>query len=355
MTSDRAPATVIIVTYNHATTIGECLDAVRATTRPDDQIVVVDNASSDATRDILRERYAWADVITSARNDGFGAACNRGALIARHDALVFLNPDTRPRAGWLDALIETLEAYNGEALVTARLLLARNPTAIDTFGNEFHISGLATSRYWGQPSGRATSCDEVAAISGACFGLTRSVFARLDGFDARLFLYYEDTDLSLRARYAGLRCLAVAGADVLHDHQPGFSPAKLRYLERNRYWTMLKLCRARSLVALLPVLLVSETLAWSFAIRGGSAHVVAKARAWLELATWMPGLPHARARARRDQEVSDRALWQRHAIRLPIAQVNESGTIETVVACVFSVAWRLTTLIGLHDHAARSR
>src|SRR5919204_388230 len=100
------------------------------------------------------------------------------------------------------------------------------------------------------------------AVRGACFAVPRPLFARLGGFDERLFLYFEDTDLSLRARLAGHRCLAVPGAVVVHDHRPGFSPAKLRYLERNRWWTLLKLYRVRTLLALAPVLGLSEVVAW---------------------------------------------------------------------------------------------
>src|SRR5207244_2520602 len=145
----------------------------------------------------------------------------------------------------------------------------RAPQLVDTFGNEVHISGITTSRGWGESADSYTRLEEVSAISGACFAMSGALFQQLGGFDERLFLYYEDTDLSLRARLAGYRCIAVPDARVLHDHRAGFSAAKLRYLERNRWWTLLKIYRWRTIIALVPVLLMGELVAWAMAVRSG--------------------------------------------------------------------------------------
>jgi hypothetical protein len=144
----------------------------------------------------------------------------------------------------------------------------------------------------------------------------------LHGFDERLFLYFEDTDLSLRARLAGWTCLAVPGATVWHDHTPGFSPAKLRYLERNRWWTLLKLLERRTLWALLPALVLAEILAWAMAMFSGPRHVQAKARACLDLLRWLPDLPAARARCAPARVRSDAQLIELHRTLLPLAQVR---------------------------------
>src|SRR5205823_13298491 len=124
------------------------------------------------------------------------------------------------------------------------------------------------------------------------------------GFDERLFLYYEDDDLSVRARLAGFSCIAVPDAVVLHDHTPGFSPQKLYYLERNRYWSLLKVYRWRTLVALIPVLIGGELLAWALAVRSGPRHVAAKARAWFDVFRWSPALGGARAQVRACRRVT---------------------------------------------------
>src|SRR5262249_49016180 len=151
------------------------------------------------------------------------------------------------RGGWLDALIRGLTDRPGAGLATAKILLARAPGLIDVFGHDVHISGIATCQAWGQPAETRQNVEEVAAVSCACFVLRRELFQFLDGFDERLFMYYQDDDLSLRARLAVYSCIALPSAQVVHDHTPSLSPSKLRYLERNRWWSQLKTLRRRTL------------------------------------------------------------------------------------------------------------
>lgn len=314
-------ASIVIVTYNHRRHIGCCLAALGPTLGADDEVLVVDNASTDGTAEIVAH-HAGVRLQRLARNVGFGAACNLGARLSRAETLVFLNPDTEPQPGWLDALLRALQSGPNMGLVTAKLLLASAPERIDAFGNDLHISGIPTCHGWGEPAGQHAALEEVAAVSGACFAVRRDLFTALGGFDERFFLYYEDDDLSLRARLAGWRCIGVPDAHVVHDHRPGVSPAKLRYLERNRWWSLLKLYQWPTLLALLPVLLGAELIAWGLACRSGPRHMAAKAQAWLDLVAWLPALPAARAAARPHRRLTDAALLRLHGPRLPFAQVD---------------------------------
>jgi hypothetical protein len=165
-------------------------------------------------------------------------------------------------------------------------------------------------------------------VSGACFAADRNTFEQIGGFDERFFLYFEDTELSMRARLAGYECLAVPGAVVLHDHRAGFSPQKLRYVERNRLWGMSKLLEWRTLLLILPALAFGDVLAWGFAIRLGPRHIVAKARAWIEFLSWLPSLPSARRRMRRLRAISDADLLRPHRTRLPFSQVAQGDAAD---------------------------
>jgi GT2 family glycosyltransferase len=345
---------VVVVTFNHRHVVPRCLDALRETLGPADEVIVVDNASADGTADAVATGYPWVRLLRAGHNGGYGAANNLGASVARGEYLVLLNPDTVPLPGWLEALLGGLTpAAPGqpgpEVLATARLLLAGAPHRVDTFGNEVHISGITTSRGWDLPAVWGAAPEEVAAVSGACFALRRALFQRLGGFDARLFLYFEDTELSLRARLAGCRCVALPGARVLHDHRPGFSPAKLRYLERNRWWTLLKLYRWPTLLALSPVLALAEVVAWGMAARSGPGHLRAKAMAWIDLLRWLPDLPAARRQAARLRAVPDRALLRLHPTRLRFAQVAGGPAAragERLVAFAFAGGRTLTYALG---------
>jgi GT2 family glycosyltransferase len=313
-------ATVIIVTYQHANTIDACLQAVTQTIGDRDEIIVVDNGSTDGTVDQVVTQYPGIQLLRPASNLGFGGANNVAAALARGDYLCFLNPDTKPCVGWLDSLIEGLSQNPEAGIATAKLVLEKDPSTVDAFGNTVHISGITTCNGWGEASSAFDHSAEVSAASGACLFIKRSLFHRLGGFDERLFLYYEDTDLSLRVRLAGYRCLAVPSAVVQHDHTPGFEPNKLRYLERNRWWTLLKLLHFRTLVKLVPVLILAETIVWGFAVRSGPRHMWAKLRAWCEVLAWLRHLPGARMAAGRFRTQGDRQLLRLHGSTLVLAQ-----------------------------------
>ena len=332
----RAPrASVVIVTHRHKGLIGPSLDALLPTLREDDEVIVVDNGSTDGIADDLAGYAARVRMHREEADRGFGAGANAGARAARGRTLVFFGVDSRPRPGWLDALLAVLDARDG-ALVGPLMLLMRDPERVDAFGNDVHIGGLPSSRLWGELArGLSGRTEPVAAISGNCFAVRRSVFDGLGGFDERFFLYCEDTELSLRARLLGHACVVTADAVVLHDHRPGTSPSKLHYLERNRVLMLAKLLRGRTLLGLAPALAVAELAGWGYAILGGPAHVAAKARAVAGvLAGWRDARAAGRTLAR---AVSDRELLRAHRTRLPGRQAGPVARLgEPLLALAFA-------------------
>lgn len=191
----------MVVAYNSGPDLPDCLTAIRAQLG-DDEIVVVDNASSDDSAAIARA--FGARVERSATNIGFAAACNLGARLGRGRVLVFVNPDTVVESGWLDALVAPLEHEAG--LTTSKIVLMDDPARIDTCGNSVHLSGITVCRGHAQSSDGLGSDESVLAVSGASFAVDRVSFQRLGGFDERFFMYLEDTDLSLRAALMDIPC-----------------------------------------------------------------------------------------------------------------------------------------------------
>src|SRR5919112_210582 len=88
----------------------------------DFEIIVVDDASTDSTQQLLTDYRERVRVVTHARNSGFAAACNDGVAAASGEYLVFLNNDTIPNAGWLDALVRYAESHPDAAVVGSKLL-----------------------------------------------------------------------------------------------------------------------------------------------------------------------------------------------------------------------------------------
>ena len=102
--SSGSRATVVILAWNAWEHTRPCLDSLRPTLGPGDQVVVVDNGSTDATGEAIAD-YPWVDVVRNDENQGFARGCNQGAAVARGDVVVFLNNDTIVHEGWLDELL----------------------------------------------------------------------------------------------------------------------------------------------------------------------------------------------------------------------------------------------------------
>lgn len=221
--SAELPVTVISVTHNSGSVIGAFIDTVP--TRA--ELIIVDNASTDGTRRVLATTRAR--IVTHDRNLGFGAACNAGARLATGEFLFFVNPDARIRDGAVEALIAAARRYPGAA--------AFNPMLLDEAGKAML---RAPSRFLaGRHSARAGSPEtdhEVDVVSGAALFCRRTAFERSAGFDERIFLYFEDDDLSLRLLAGGGKLMHVAAAKVQHHQGRSTAPAPSLVGFKNFHW-----------------------------------------------------------------------------------------------------------------------
>ncbi|GHC08662.1 glycosyltransferase [Thermomonas carbonis] len=217
-TSPMPRASIIIPVYGAFPHTLACLRAIAA--HPPTvafEVIVVDDASPD---DSLTQLRAIDGIRVHARasNGGFIAACNDGAVLARGELLVFLNNDTVPQPGWLDALLDTFEAQSDAGLVGAKLVYPDGRLQ-EAGGVVFADgSGWNYGRFEDPGDSRFNYLRDADYVSGAAIAIPRDLFARLGGFDARYApAYYEDTDLAFKVRAAGLRVLYQPAAVVVHD------------------------------------------------------------------------------------------------------------------------------------------
>ncbi|HEY3383382.1 MAG TPA: glycosyltransferase family 2 protein [Vicinamibacterales bacterium] len=233
---------IVIVNWNTGRQLRACLDSIVRTSRLGyvlRRVIVVDNASSDGSCDSLEAEDLPLVAVRNLTNRGFAAACNQGARGSDADYLLFLNPDVVLFERSLErplAFLETSAAGHagicGIRLIdeagTPCMSAARFPSA-----KSFLIDALGLSRSWPRRFPPTMLCPdenvgllEVDQVIGAFFLIRRHLFVQLEGFDERFFVYFEELDLSLRARRLGHSSWVLT--DVAARHLGGLSTGQVR-------------------------------------------------------------------------------------------------------------------------------
>jgi GT2 family glycosyltransferase len=225
--SDVCPAScsIVLVTHNGLVYTKLCLTAVlRHGWNPADELIIVDNASTDGTQEYLREfarlnpfvRLTWND-----RNLGFAAANNQGLLQAQGDVLILLNNDTLPTPGWRDQLVSALRDPS-VGLVGPVTNRTCNEAQIDapyrTYGEMLRFAGELWQR--AEVRGQRSEVDMLAMF---CLAIRREVFQQLGLLDEKFGIgMFEDDDYARRAKQHGYRIVCAEDTFVHHFGQGSF-------------------------------------------------------------------------------------------------------------------------------------
>jgi len=231
-------------------------------------------------------------------------------------------------------------------LVTSKILMADHPDVINTCGNSIHITGITLCRGLGEPREAMSQPEDVSAASGAAFAMRRELFDKLGGFDEDMFLYMEDTDLSLRAQLAGYKCRYVPQSIVLHRYALKMTPMKVFYQERNRYLMLLKTLRLPTLVVLAPAALCAELITWAFVLLKDRANAGNKIRAYRWIWSNWKSILRKRATVQSLRRAPDRAIVRSMGIRLDFGQAA-SPVLALVGHIAFDPLFALFKLMAL--------
>jgi GT2 family glycosyltransferase len=323
---------LIVVSFNQIDSIDDCLNSLLGQSYPNYEIIVYDNASSDGTPEYIAQNFPHIQLLRGMDNVGFGGALNNAAESAKGKYLGFVNDDAYVTPTWLDPLVELLETDQTIGCAGAELLCAENHNLVLCHGNGIHLSGITYVRDRGNIAKPANPL-EVGAISGAAFMMSRELFVKIGGFESIFFLYYEDTDLSLRIRLLGKRCMVVPGAVVYHNCESLFSIRKIFYLERNRYLSLFTLMDIKMLVLMAPSMFVFELISWGYCLLRGKDALASKARAWADIykhSQWIT----QRRRKYAQKRVSINYLLQAFTPLIHIGYVGGSNILDQILSVI---------------------
>jgi GT2 family glycosyltransferase len=285
-------ASVVVPNLNGAHFLEPCLASLARQTLAADDVIVVDNGSTDGSVELVRERYPEVRLISFTENRGFAAAMNAGIAEARAGLVAFLNNDAFAEPTWLEELAACLARHPAAAAATSKLLLADEPGRLDGAGDGLTRSFLPYVRGHGEPDdGRYGDEVEVFGASGAAAVWRASVLRELGGFDERFFAYYEDVDLSFRARLRDYE-IWYAPRSVVRHTRGGTAGQHVDFAlfhpVKNRWFMIVKNVPTGVVVGRLPAIAAGEALFWGRTIRRRAPRALVSAyrevvRRWPEL------------------------------------------------------------------------
>ena len=208
---------IVIPNWNGGRFLPVCLAALQRQTYSNIEVIVVDNASTDGSQELLKREYAWVKLIELPENRGFTGACNAGMRAARGEYVALLNNDTEADAGWAAAVVDAFERHPEIGSVASKMLLFDRRDHIHTAGDYFTRSGRAGNRGVWQPDGEPFNHEEyVFSACGGSSAYRKALLDQIGLLDDDFFFSLEDVDLGWRAQLAGWRCLYTPAAIVYH-------------------------------------------------------------------------------------------------------------------------------------------
>jgi len=259
-----------VVNYNGESYLMQTLGAVERLGLAVAEVLLIDSGSTDAGLVLVQEHFPHVRVISLGANLGPGAARNRAIEEAEHDRVLLIDNDVEPLPGCIEALNVALDDHSQAVLAMAAVLYESAHDTVQHVGADPHFLGAPALL---DPDSSVDRLDGAVRVVGSaitsCLIVDRARFRGRRWFDERLFLYFEDHELGMRASIQGYDCLSVPNARCLHRagtigvsiRETGrFTPIRIRYTIRNRWLTILMLYQASTLLRFAPAFAVFEIL-----------------------------------------------------------------------------------------------
>lgn len=222
---------VIIVSYNVRYLLESCIEAVNeAISKIQGEIIVVENASTDDSADMIKTKFNYVRLIENKTNSGFSKANNTGVRLAQGKHILILNPDTKVNKNAIEKSLKYLTDHNDTGIVgvrmvdgTGRYLKESKRGFPDLWSSVFKITGISLLfprnkfiNHYYMGNLEDNELHEVEVLTGAYMMMKKSVFESVGGFDEEYFMYGEDIDFSTRVRLTGKKLIYLGTEQIIH-------------------------------------------------------------------------------------------------------------------------------------------
>jgi GT2 family glycosyltransferase len=261
--SSAPEISVVIPNYNGAAYLEKCLSSVLRQTHPPMEILVVENASTDASALVIQRVAPAAQILRQPRNLGFAGGANAGIRRAKGDWIAIINNDTEVSATWLSECVSAIERHPEVAFLACKILDYARRDRVFSAGDCILRACIGYRR--GQELRDSVRYQEEIETFSACGGAAlyrKSALEEAKEFDELFFAYLEDVDLGLRLRAAGHRGYYVPRAEVYHygaaTSGGEFSPLAVRLRTRNSILLLVKSIPAQIFWKCVPMILAAQ-------------------------------------------------------------------------------------------------
>lgn len=302
---------VVIPNYNGIAYIDNCIKALQAQTKaPAFDIIVVDNNSTDGSRELVLERYKNVRLIPLDDNYGFCKAVNVGIKASKTPYVILLNNDTQVQEGFVSALYESISPKNNIFSVSSMMIQAKNPALIDDAGDYYCALGWAFARGKDKPVKEYEKPCEITAACGGAAIYRKQVFETIGYFDEVHFAYLEDIDVGYRARLHGYQNIYEPKAKVYHVGSGAsgsrYNEFKVQHSSRNSIYLIRKNMPWPQRICNLPFLMLGFLLKILFFSKKGLG------------ITYMKGLWHGMCLPVKDKKVKFQKKYWKNYVKLQL-------------------------------------
>jgi GT2 family glycosyltransferase len=244
MNSDSPLISVVVLNWNGAQVLEGCLRSLREQTYHPLEIIIVDNASTDHSTGLVRERFSEYKLIVNEKNLGFGGGNNVGICASQGKYIMMLNNDTRLDPKCVEELKRSIEKDERYGACASKILLESAPDVIDGVGILVCPDGLSFGRGRLEKRDRYDKEEELFFAADCACLYRREMLEDIGLYDEDFFAYADETDMGWRAQLAGWKCTYSPDAIVYHLHSISsggrYSSFKAFLVERNRIWVAVK-------------------------------------------------------------------------------------------------------------------
>lgn len=232
---------IVVPTWNRKDLALTCLDSIARQGFEHAETLLVDDGSTDGTSDAVTRNFPDARVLRTVKNRGFACAVNAGIREASADLVLLLNNDMTLAPGFLQRMADAAGAP-GAALFAPLVLFRDEPGIIYSAGDRQRANGRPESIGFRQRLDAFSQPEGIFGVSAGAGLYRREVFDRVGLFDERFIAYFEDADLTFRARLAGFRAEFVPGAVAYHIGSASIAG--------RTWWRTSQCCRNHALLVL---------------------------------------------------------------------------------------------------------